>query len=529
MKKTLLLTAIILLTAVGLKGQVSTNDYSVIFVHKQIGELTDTRDNRTPLEAFVSYTNAWANGETAEMGRFTTVSRRQPSISGVPARSNQPDRQAILGRTVDRIVVYKDSVAGVIATFDGGYSIRYMIIEDGRWVNDGEGLGGKTPEASQEIFLEYAPPRLNKIKRIGVVSKIPTDTISFVTYLKEHGCDPKNFILDALANHRLVAYGEIHHRKVSWDLIRSVIASPEFSRSAGTVFLELSSHSQSDLDSYLDSDTKQPQLILKVLGESYLTGWNDKGMYEFLLDLWDINKSLPTEKRIKVIAPEIPRPFNLPTGTREEYLSYVTDVASKRDAYMADAIELYLDSAADKRSSLFIVGAAHAYKSAHEERRRGKTVVRRLWERLPEGDVFSIIQHGPIVSNNGGMYGMVRGGMFDYAFAENGNLPVALSLKNSPFGKEPYEASIDRCYSMEMGTYGECYDGYIFFQPIDDEPSTYHLEELYGDGFIDEIKRRAAIAKAENQILWGVTLKDLNMDQIVRAMKLHSEKKRWSE
>ena len=57
-----------------------------------------------------------------------------------------------------------------------------------------------------------------------------TDSIAMIEYVKRNGQNPKDYMLDKLTNHKLVVYGEVHKRKASWDLLKSVIEDPSFSK-----------------------------------------------------------------------------------------------------------------------------------------------------------------------------------------------------------------------------------------------------------------------------------------------------------
>lgn len=322
-------------------------------------------------------------------------------------------------------------------------------------------------------------------------------------------------------------------RKASWYLMRSVINSPEFSKYSGTVFMELSDDNQEDLDRFFSNKYKDPEIILNILRNEELFGWCDKGIYEFMLDMWDINKRLPRDKKIKVILTDVPRPYkSLTTNTKEDYFNF-TNRMPYRDGYMANKIETYFKSSSDKRNYLFIVGDGHAYKSSARKAFGNPEMILRstgsiLSEKLPEGSVFTICTHRPIISNNGGVYGLIRKGLFDYIFAQSGNRPVAFNLNNSPFGKEPFDASYEMCYDINTGSFQECYDGYVFLQPIKDESSEYYLPELYSDGFIAEMKRRSLIVGKENISLYGIKIKDIVRDQFIENMKNYYERhKRW--
>jgi hypothetical protein len=75
-------------------------------------------------------------------------------------------------------------------------------------------------------------------------------------------------------------------------------------------------------------------------------------------------------------------------------------------------------------------------------------------------------------------------------------------LKNSPFGKEPF----DGLFETGSGSFQDNYDGYIFLGSLDTEPNGELLPDLYNDKFIKELERREGF--------YGTTLKeDLNLEE----------------
>ena len=109
---------------------------------------------------------------------------------------------------------------------------------------------------------------------------------------------------------------------------------------------------------------------------------------------------------------------------------------------------------------MFLVGCAHAYKSdlagfasAGGDGKEELTAGAQLTQRLGPKNVFSIFQHVMTCDNSGGHRSLIRGGIFDQAFTENGNNPVGFLLQDSPFGKEPFDGIYEIKYKNGAGTY----------------------------------------------------------------------------
>jgi uncharacterized iron-regulated protein len=497
------------------KSQTIGEDYKIIPVNKNLKDFPEKYDVSAPLNTFIIYNYTIGNGKSEDLTALSSL-RIKDKITDNTRRLSEKE----LNKYIKEVVIYKDSVAAVISSSeDSLYTCWYFLHENGQWLNAGEGWGGESPEDAREVFIRNADTQLSFIRKIKMLDSVSTDTTAFVNYLKIHGKQPGDFLINALINHKLVIYGEIHFRKISWDLMRQLIKTPEFHQTTGTVFLELSINAQNEFDEFFNNKKKNPNLILDIFRKEELTGWFDKGMYDFILDLWDLNNSLPKEKKIKVITVDFPRPFYTFITTKKQYDTYVRETPDRNEC-MANTIEKAIQSSQDKRSCLFIVGSGHAYKSSALNRaayqRNGMSAAAFLSGKIGKENIFSIFTHSPVISNNGYVYGRIRKGLYDYVFEKNGNNQVAFNLRNSPFGKELFDAASTICFDMAAGAFEDNYDGYIFLQPLDEELKNIPLYEIFTDEFADEIKRRANIIGEK-----------INRTQLLQNLKKDEGGKRW--
>lgn len=421
-------------------------------------------------------------------------------------------KQKYLNQRIIEVIIYKDSSSCVIAQqTDSIIDVSYFFFENGRWA-----LGGEDPQSSlsgsRNLFIKYAEQNLNDFHRRVLLLVAPKDTLPFIDYLKKNGQKPQKFLLDALSQHELVIYGEIHRREWSWNLLKEVIKDTEFQKLTGAIFFEISSHKQAELDYFYAKDTLDKEIILNVLREVATEGWHDRGMYEFLLDLWKLNHALPMERRIIVIAADIPRPYSTFKTTDEQNKFF--DTVEDRDHCMARIIENYMNSKKDNRNCLFIVGSGHVFKT-------GETAGSFLSKKFKDGKVFTIFTHCPIIDNSGTISGRIRHGIFDHAFYKTGNIPVAFLLKDSPFGKELF----DGLSNDGSGLYQDNYDGYIFLGSLETEPSDYNLYDIYSDDFVKELSRRASLDNTTVQKYWGIN--EATKEAIISKLKEDEIKSRW--
>lgn len=518
----------ILLSSLALNAQTTT-------VNKKLKEYPDKFDLSTPLKAGITFSYFAVNGEESLWRENSSyfIKAYFPNKSETQRRKvDNSYKSYLLNATIKEVIVYKDSVACMITQNDTeDYSIRMLGFEDGRWLNIGEDLG-ESLEAARINFNKKANIILQKLRYTERVKTISADASTLVNYIKNKGIAPKEFLLKKLKSHPLVIYGELHRRKVSWDFLTNVLHSPLFCESVGTIFVELPSYQQAQFDRFYSSDTLQPKILLDILRSEQIYGWWDRGEYEFLIEVWKLNQTLPQNKRIRVIGVDEQLRYER-IVTSEDYQNAVSNLKD-RNTNMADVIENHLKTKLDKQNSLFIVGYAHAYKShvpggysSAEGQAPALTAGAQLVHRLSEKNVFTILQHAPMGTNSGAV-GLVRKGLFDVAFEKAGNKPVAFDLNGSPFGAEPFDMDYEICFDDRIGSFSDNFDGYIFINPLKEESSDYILYDIWDDDFVSEMKRRASIANFNLNRWLGIS-EEITKERIIEAFKTKYEgKKRWA-
>ncbi|BDX38724.1 hypothetical protein CYCD_20790 [Tenuifilaceae bacterium CYCD] len=499
-----------------LQAQNTNSDFKTTVINKKIIEYLDRFDLSSVLSTLVTLKYTEANGRD---GLYRSICLKRnisywPESNSINSAVPEKKRMEILNQEIKEIITYKDSVACSILRKDSAYRIRYYELDNGDWLVGAEDVRYSMEDA-RKLFHSLAEGLLQAQKRSKLVLKMPTDTLSFLDYIDKNKKDPTDFILDALKRYKIVVYGEIHNRPPSWELCRDVIRSKSFSENAGTIFLELSAHKQQQIDLFLESKTLDVSLIQDVFHETF----DDQfwaGMYDFLIDVWNINQDLNSNSKIRVIAVDIPRPYSF-LRTSDDFLNHFQKFES-RDSFMAETIENYLNKSTDKRNSLFIVGAMHVCKSF-------QSAGSLLTNKFSNDSVYSIFTHCPIISNDGNIPGLIRGGIFDYAFYKYGNTPIAFSLKNSPFGKEPFDAFTEISYSNKTGCFSDNFDAYIFLGSLSNEITDRILFEVYTPDFISELKRRCDLQNLSFKEYYGIS--EPNRASLISILIKEKEPYRW--
>lgn len=500
----------------------SLEDFKVEQIGRQVKDFhLDSINLSYPINYYLS--RAWVR-LSGKSKYWNTISSSKFSFDEDAPDEDVDDelRSYVENEHIDCIVTYRDSVACIITHTDGEdiLMLNNCWIEGGKWVNAGQGLANDNNDAQQKLF-EQLPMALYNLPRIAVINDMPDDVSPYADYLSTVETSPEAFILDMLKSHKLVINGEYHRRKVSWDMLKRLVAHHEFSDVVGCVFMELPSHHQPLMDKFIQSDTLDTDIIIRIFQDEQLNGWWDRGEFEFLCNIWNINRALPHNKKIRVVLADYQIPYSAIT-TREEARE-----AEDRNTHMADVIVNTITTSDDSRNNLFLVGCAHAYKSKQRgiaSSAYGKdaalTAGAQIADKLGKDNVFTVFQHVLPGDNHGGNKSTIRGGIFDQAFEINGNKPVGFVLAGSPFGNEPFDGIYEIKYNTSTGSYADNFDGYLFLAPLKNEPKAKPLTEIFTDDFVVEMQRRATVMGMENlRWMWfGRRSHELTKEYIIETL-----------
>ena len=97
-------------------------------------------------------------------------------------------RDNVLNEKIDYIVTYRDSVASIVTHTDGEdiLLLNNCWLEDGRWVNRGQGLAGNWDDAQEQLFHQL-PEALYNLPRVAVINNLPKDVTPFLSYISTVG------------------------------------------------------------------------------------------------------------------------------------------------------------------------------------------------------------------------------------------------------------------------------------------------------------------------------------------------------
>jgi hypothetical protein len=366
--------------------------------------------------------------------------------------------------------------AGVVVETPKNYLLRFLVLENNSWLNEGES-SAKDTNALKLKFTNIITGLF--IPERKTINKPDKYLKKYSNYIKSEAKEPKQFILKQLSEKKIVIIGEQHHRQTYWNFNSELIKMPHFTQKTGSIFLELGSNYQHLVDSFLNLDYLDISLPVKVLQEYILTGWSNQNMLDFFKTVWLVNQNLEPNKKIRIQLVDTERIWD----------GSYNDDGIDRDEYMANQIVKYLSNSDDQRNSLLIVGYFHAVKNiSNIAEIPHKSVAWHLCQKIGINNVYSIFPHNLKGNGFGIQDGRLCQGLFDDAFLRSGLNSLIFPLKNSPFGKERFDAMLN--YFNTLSNYEDAFDAYLYLSPLEQELWSPMIPGFYGNGFSKEVEKR---------------------------------------
>ena len=473
------------------KSDNSSDFLQVYQVNKRVSEFPDKEDFSTPEAAYAVINRVMASGEQGAWRRISAkrIAGNMPPPDAKREEVKPEYAKMWLNAKILEVRIVKGKRAVVLADLkpdsqESKIDKRLVNLEDGRWLNFGQDPPASSlAEARAQTNGKFAR-MLPKPSRPRIED--PDSYLKpFVQFLKNKAEDPKRFVMKALAKHKLMIMGETHHRPRYWAFNSSLVADPEFAKHVGTIYMELPSHAQQLVEEFLTAKECDTTPVVEMLRDMLWMGWPDQAMLDFFITVWMVNQNLEPKQRLRIVLVDMERPWKK-IKKRQEWAQYER---TSRDQQMADNILQDLRKHPDeKRNALFIVGVAHT--QLNQEYFKGAPVLTAGWylrEQLGADKVYSIFPHMPVQTNWGRVDGRLCLGLFDSAFAEVDNKPMAFPLDIGPFGKEPFDAFPDRPVNS---SYKDGYNAYLYLGPLEYEIFSPLIAGFYTDEFVNELDRR---------------------------------------
>lgn len=482
------------------QGTPVTRSYTV---DKKVSDFPASRDLSTPEAAYATIMRDFmATGASdAEWSEISTWKSQKTDRRSVP-----PERASeYLDARIQEVIIYRDRLALVLAKMtehgEVGYDPRLLFLHNGRWLNSGQDPLMPTIEEARYWFAqkcetayeynqkelgEAVEPRWNR----PPVADPEAYLKPYVEFLMQQGHEPHAFLMEVLKKYSLVIMGEVHNRPTYWAFNSDLVRDPAFAQAVGTIYMELPSNHQQNIDAFLAGDTCRKELVIQMLRDYFELGWPCKPTLEFFVAAWEVNQKLPADKKLRIRLVDMQRPWEK-IQKREDWRAY--DV--NRDLFMAQNILADRRTCPDKRNGFFIVGMGHTMKGLRcaDQTTAWHSAGWQLKQSLGD-QLFTVFQHAPAMTNRGETSGRLALGLIDSAFAKLNDRPVAFTLQEGPFGKLPFDGMPDK---DAYGTFADGYDAYLYLTPLEDEILSPLIEGFYSQEFMPEIDRRYRLMYGE--------------------------------
>lgn len=462
-------------------------------VNKKVSDFPPLRNLSTPEAAYATIMrDLMATG--ASSSEWSEISIRK--FYGTERRTVSPERASnYLDAQIQEVIIYRDRLAIVVAKMRErdtvGYDQRFLFYANGRWLNSGHDGLASTIEKARDNFLRKSERmykgNLHQQKRREFLKKQPlADPNSYlkpyVEFLRKQGHQPHSFMMEAFSKYQLVVMGEIHNRPTYWAFNAELVRDPAFARTVGTIYMELPSNQQENIDRFLVQDSCEKELVIQMLRDFFELGWPCKPTLDFFTAAWEVNQRLPSDMKLRIRLVDMQRPWEK-IQKKEDWQAYNVD----RDQFMARNVLDDIRTKNDKRNGFFIVGMMHAMEELHiSEAAQRPSAGWHLKQALGD-QLFTVFQHAPVMTDRGVTSGRLTLGLIDTAFAKLDDRPIAFTLEEGPFGKLPFDGMPD---ADVYGTFDDGYDAYLYLIPLEDEILSPLIEGFYCDEFMPEIDRR---------------------------------------
>ena len=172
----------------------------------------------------------------------------------------------------------------------------------------------------------------------------PNEVRPYVSHLRDHAKPPVEYVLKLFDSHDLIVLAErTHPETTQWDFIYKLTADPRFIKQVGHVFTEYGSVSQQrSLEQLMAADDLSEEevrrRVIAILRNfpTHPHGWQNNNFFDYLTRLYQLNRSLAADERIKLYFSGVP--WQWEGKTKADYDLFWKTQMPKRDQIMADRI-----------------------------------------------------------------------------------------------------------------------------------------------------------------------------------------------
>lgn len=359
----------------------------------------------------------------------------------------------------------------------------------------------------------------------------------YVNFLATHQTNPVDYVMHLFDKYDIVIIAERDHRETTqWDFIYDLVSDPRFINRVGNMFTEYGSvYLQPQLEAFFNADQLDTQAIINMMHNFMPAeeGWDHNNFYNFLIKLYQLNKTLTNAQKIHLYFSDEPASWDGLTTKYRYQIFYgmpgAGDFINPRDRIMAMRIYTKLqdimNSTAQRKKALVIMNSRHGfgyikqlvqYKDIKNYIYIGQNTGGYLMKWLP--DKVANIMMNTMGMGHGGTEQLIQQGKWDAAFLVMGNKPTGFDFANSPFGEDIFDYGQ---IPSTWGKYQDIFTGMIFYAPLKDHELYLNIPNFYDPAYKKLVIQRALIACDKDCAQRVQELKQLWLEMKLDPEKFH--------
>ena len=349
----------------------------------------------------------------------------------------------------------------------------------------------------------------------------------YVEFIEKCNTSPVDYIMGLFEKYDVVVLGERDHRDTTqYELIQQIISDPRFIEKVGNVLTEVGIYNMRDgLNRVLQANYQNNSDVDKALAEvnfhlQWVPIWEKTNYIQFQRGIYNINKNLPTHKKINIYPTDVQFSWELNNNITATEFKLFIKTLNYRDLIMGNnAVDALCKILTEPRKkALVIYNLPHSCKSVYEDSGYDFFAYQIIEDRFP-GRVANVALNWAVAAGYNQAYtGLSNNGKWDSAFAVCDNKSVGFDLDGTIFGDDTFDlfsAKTDR-------TFKEVYNGFIFYKPASEWigswgiPIFSHLDKSYAR---EELARRYQIFQGAPDIT--EELKDQLYDYMISLTSIN--------
>jgi len=336
----------------------------------------------------------------------------------------------------------------------------------------------------------------------------------YLEFLEKQNTNPADYVFDLFKKYDIVILGERDHRDTTqYVLINKIMSDPRFIQNVGHVFTEVGVYNQTDNANRIlkgnyafeEDFTKDLRNLYRNI--DYGVIWEKYNYWQFLNNIYRINKNLPQNEKITLYLTDVPYDWKEYRDTLAWNIFYKKiSTRPYRDIIMGVNIirgfeQILQDSTEHRKKALIILNRPHSYQDYLRDNRKNlKSVASYVFDYYP-GMVANVMINWRKLEKKDYL---IADGKWDAAFHFMKNPSLGFDMKGSPFGDDLFD-HYDK--PANDTRYKDIYTGFIFYEPIEDWALTLGIPNIITNDFNEELMRRVFIANLN--VKW-------NLDEFVK-------------